>query len=751
MAYRFIGEATRDASGFSVTAGDFTGDGVNDLLIGAINAEDSGGGTILGSAYLIASTDLAALDLADGTTDFVIDLEYIAAGSSSFQIIGDSEDETGFAVALSDVDGDGQADVLIGAPGGDGGGANSGEAYVLNADALSAADSADSSTDGVISLSNIAAQTGSYQINGSAAGDGEVAVGLHISVSTADLDGDGQADVLIGLPGSDGSGTLQGVSYALDDDQLAAADAADSSTDGVISVSNIAAQTSSYTFTSSVDEIESGFQVASAGDVNNDGQEDLLIGQSNSVDATSPGVSYLINADDLAAADAADSSTDGSIALDNVTSVSGSASYKFIGASTFDRAGSAMSSAGDVDGDGLGDILIGASFTGSSQQGAVYLVTAADLEALDALDGSDDNEITLSQIANLTSGTSYIFNGVAGSVSGDRAGWSVSTAGDLDGDGQDDILIGAINSDDGNDSVGAVYVINADALASADAADGSTDQTISLANIAAQTNSYQIQGADASDELGWPVASAGNIIGTSADDLIIGARHADGGGGEAGETYLASLADLAAADAADGSSDGILNASLLCFGPGTLIATERGEVRVERLSIGDLVRTETGDLTPVTWIGRQTVVKQFAGERAQLVEIKAGALGTHTDLYVTGDHGMVVGGLVIIAAALVNGTTVSWVPVTDTPDRFTVYHVETEAHDVIFANGAPTETYLDVPGRRAFDNYQDYIDLYGPERVVPEMRRPRISSARLLPSAIKSALGLGQQTDAAGA
>ena len=80
-------------------------------------------------------------------------------------------------------------------------------------------------------------------------------------------------------------------------------------------------------------------------------------------------------------------------------------------------------------------------------------------------------------------------------------------------------------------------------------------------------------------------------------------------------------------------------------------------------------------------------------------------------------------------------------PVTDLPDRITYYHTETEDHDVIFANGAPSETFIDAVGRTAFDNYQEYIDLYGADRIIPEMDRIRISSHRMVPAAIKARLG----------
>ena len=183
-----------------------------------------------------------------------------------------------------------------------------------------------------------------------------------------------------------------------------------------------------------------------------------------------------------------------------------------------------------------------------------------------------------------------------------------------------------------------------------------------------------------------------------------------------------------------------------CFAPGTGIATPSGEVAVERLAEGDPILTADGRTIPVRWIGRQTVSTLFAGDRARPVLIEAGALGhglPHSDLTVTADHGMILDGLVINAGALVNGTTITLVPLADLPERVTYYHVETADHDVILAHGAAAETFVDYAGRAAFDNFADYLARHGAEHTLPEMTRPRITSARQLPAAIRARLDPG--------
>ena len=166
----------------------------------------------------------------------------------------------------------------------------------------------------------------------------------------------------------------------------------------------------------------------------------------------------------------------------------------------------------------------------------------------------------------------------------------------------------------------------------------------------------------------------------------------------------------------------------------TQITTRSGRVGIQNLRIGQLIRTADGRDVPVTWIGRQTIVTRFGGDRVGMVRIRAGALNNHTDLLVTSDHGLIVDGFVVNASALVNRRTITFEPLADLGERFTVYHIETPSHDVIMANGTRAETYLNMPGRRAFDNYEEYLDLYGSEpRIIPSPMS-RIGTARLLPT-----------------
>ncbi len=181
-----------------------------------------------------------------------------------------------------------------------------------------------------------------------------------------------------------------------------------------------------------------------------------------------------------------------------------------------------------------------------------------------------------------------------------------------------------------------------------------------------------------------------------------------------------------------------------CFLTGTEIATPDGSALVEDLKIGDSVLNMDGDVVPVKWIGRQTVSTRFgAAERLMPVRFAAGSLGAglpHADLTVTADHAMLIDGVLCNASALVNGTTITRVPLTEMGDTFTVYHIETEAHEIILANGAPAETFIDNVSRRVFDNFAEYDALYGDTPEMTELPYPRAMSARQVPARLRAKL-----------
>lgn len=184
-----------------------------------------------------------------------------------------------------------------------------------------------------------------------------------------------------------------------------------------------------------------------------------------------------------------------------------------------------------------------------------------------------------------------------------------------------------------------------------------------------------------------------------------------------------------------------------CFLTGTMIATPEGQTPVEALRIGDIILTADGAQVAVKWIGRRSVATAFRpADRLMPVCIGAGALGEGLplrDLRLTGDHALMIDGLLVNAGALVNDSTIRALPLADLGESYTVYHIETEAHQVILAEGVPAETYIDYVGRQAFDNHAEYLDLYGEDRAIAEMSQPRITSARQVPPALRARLDRG--------
>jgi microcystin-dependent protein len=156
-----------------------------------------------------------------------------------------------------------------------------------------------------------------------------------------------------------------------------------------------------------------------------------------------------------------------------------------------------------------------------------------------------------------------------------------------------------------------------------------------------------------------------------------------------------------------------------CYCPGTLIRTARGQKRVEQLRIGDKVMTKSGAAVPVKWIGRRSYSGRFVLGRKDILPvcIKAGALDHNVpqrDLWISPHHAMYFedeaqGGLLIEARHLVNGVSIVQA---ERADKVEYVHVELDTHDVIVAEGALSETFLDDDSRGMFHNAHEYDGLY---------------------------------------
>src|SRR5215467_6346858 len=193
-----------------------------------------------------------------------------------------------------------------------------------------------------------------------------------------------------------------------------------------------------------------------------------------------------------------------------------------------------------------------------------------------------------------------------------------------------------------------------------------------------------------------------------------------------------------------------------CYCRGTLILTERGEVRVEDLAIGDRVVTLSGEAKPVKWIGRRSYAGRFiAGNREALpIVVHAGALAPDIplrDLWLSPAHALLLDDCLVPVEHLVNGMTIVQVGAIDAVEYF---HVEFAAHEVIFAEGAPAESYVECNNRRSFHNAHEFTAL-GPEDAgaSPGNCLPRLEARTAELGAIRARLferaaALGHQTTA---
>jgi Hint domain len=151
-----------------------------------------------------------------------------------------------------------------------------------------------------------------------------------------------------------------------------------------------------------------------------------------------------------------------------------------------------------------------------------------------------------------------------------------------------------------------------------------------------------------------------------------------------------------------------------CYCRGTLIQTERGEVPVEDLAIGDMVVTISGEAKPIKWIGRRSYAGRFIADNPDVLPIvvRPGALAPEIpvrDLWLSPGHALLLDGVLVAAEHLVNGLTILQAKAVDQVEYF---HLEFEAHEVILAEGAPAESYVECDNRQGFHNAHEFAELY---------------------------------------
>lgn len=374
----------RDFGGYSLAGGrDLDGDGAGDMLVGAIGESTQGPGA--GAVYLLAEPGIGGAHLLTEarTTLFGETLGDFAGSSVAFP---------------GDVDGDGAADLLVGASSNDALGIGGGRAYLLRGPipvgAVLLAD-ADTAISGAGS-SAIAPPHGAP-----AGGDG---VGAALD-GIGDFDGDGLDDLAIGANGSDRGGVDAGaLAIYL----------------GPVAAGRLTLDHADQLYLGDADYQYAGDSVAAAGDLDGDGLADVLVGGNTQ----GPGTTWILPGPGVP----------GSSPLDAVPTA-------LVGETDLDYAGAYTARGGDLDGDGWPDVVVGAYASGkvATQAGVVYL----------AFGPFPSGTLALPDIAHQW----------LGEQDGDNAGRAVSGGVDADGDGLDDVLVGAPYSDEAAAFGGQAYLL----------------------------------------------------------------------------------------------------------------------------------------------------------------------------------------------------------------------------------------------------------------------------------------------------
>ncbi|WP_414573653.1 beta strand repeat-containing protein [Nostoc sp. CCY 9925] len=469
------GITTGDNSGSSVrNAGDVNGDGFDDLIIGARGADPNGQSS--GQSYVVfgsstgfsSSFDLSTLN---GTNGFAINGIAADDGSSSSSGAGD-------------VNGDGFDDLIIGAGNADPNGSQSGQSYVVFGKSTGFSSS--------LNLSSLNGTNG-FAINGIAAGD---LSGGSVS-SAGDINNDGFDDVIIGAIGAN---DFSGQSYVVFGKST-----------GFSSSLNLSTLNGTNGF--AINGIQlgdvSGGSVSDAGDINGDGIDDLIIGATNAPDGSS-GQSYVVFG----------KSTGFSPSL-NLSTLNGTNGFVINGIEAGDFSGSPVSSAGDVNGDGIDDLIIGAINFKANNGGTV----SASGQSYVVFGKSTGFSASLN-LSDLNGTNGFTINGIEAD---DLTNFSVSGAGDVNGDGFDDLIIGVPSADPNGIRSGQSYVVFGKGRG--------FNPSINLSDLNG-TNGFSINGIVPFDSSGNSVSRGGDVNGDGFDDLIIGASSASPNGSQSGQSYV---------------------------------------------------------------------------------------------------------------------------------------------------------------------------------------------------------------------
>jgi hypothetical protein len=415
----------------------------------------------------IAASDVTGVKVFFGPVPALLDARTIGAGAG-YAI---EKQSLGVAavesVAAGDVNGDGKADVVFGMPGATPLGRSPSAGHVEVVYGKS--------TTGTIDPTQGSPQ--GFSIYGAGITDEAGA-----AVAVGDTNGDGLSDIIIGAPGDTSVFVVFGKAGTSD-----------------VDLNSLGSQ--GYQIDAAASGHETGASVANAGDVNGDGLTDILIGADEAT----------VDGDALAGAAYVVHGKTNTLPVDLDTL--GGGGYHIEAADAGDRAGAAVANAGDVNLDGRPDQLVGATLAGSGLEGAAYVVfgkTSSSTVELGAL-GSGGYALN----------GAFALENTGKSLAGDR---------DVNGDGRDDVLVGArVADNNGRTNSGSTYVVYGKG----------TTRAISLGGLTS-SKGYRIDGPASGTQVGVATALSGNLFGsTLGSDVVLGApNNSANGRASSGSVYV---------------------------------------------------------------------------------------------------------------------------------------------------------------------------------------------------------------------